>query len=201
LGNLLILTNDGTSATAAVSPGAQISLEPVEKADIERYIDATRASLLFARRVLLVEGPAELFLVAPLAKVVLGVDLDSKGISVIPIYGRHFASYAKLFGADAITKRCAILADGDRPDDLPDDAEIDEAADNDLTVLENDFVKAFVCRTTFEKELVGRGRLVMLINALQEVGSPGRAAKLRAVIQKLKNGEVVDWPAAQQVSS
>ena len=74
LGNLLILTNDGTSATAAVSPGAQISLEPVEKADIERYIDATRASLLFARRVLLVEGPAELFLVAPLAKVVLGVD-------------------------------------------------------------------------------------------------------------------------------
>ena len=38
LGNLLILTNDGTSATAAVSPGAQISLEPVEKADIDAGI-------------------------------------------------------------------------------------------------------------------------------------------------------------------
>lgn len=41
------------------------------------------------------------------------VDLDEEGSAVIPIFGTHFGSYAKLFSATGIQKRCAILTDGD----------------------------------------------------------------------------------------
>ena len=77
------------------------------------YLDATRSTLLFARKVILVEGPAELFLIPVLVKQVLGLDLDSLGITVVPIYGVHFDVYARLFGENMLPKKCAILADGD----------------------------------------------------------------------------------------
>jgi putative ATP-dependent endonuclease of OLD family len=195
LGNLIVLTNDGTPATASVSLIDDIDLEDEEKADIERYLDATRATLLFARKVLLVEGPSELFLVGPLVKQVMKKDLDSLGISVIPIFGKHFSSYAKLFGPDGITKKCAILADGDNSDDEPEDAEIE---DEDLDELENDFVKVFTCDKTFERELTNTGRLTMLIKALDEIESPGRAKKIRAVRKALKDGQDVDWDDAEK---
>ena len=49
---------------------------------------------------MLVEGPAEVFLIPALLKQVKGIDLDREGISVIPIYGVHFDVYAKLFSAE-----------------------------------------------------------------------------------------------------
>lgn len=196
LEHLILLTNDGTHATSSVSPAAQIELEPSEKADIERYLDATRSSLLFARKVLLVEGPSELFLIGPLVKKVLGIDLDSKGISVIPIFGKHFRPYAKLFGPDGIAKKCAILADGDRDVEEPEDgAEVDEE-DEDLADLENDNVRTFVCETTFERVLAGKGRSLMLIDSLRDVGSNGRAAKLRRIYELDRDKKPVDWNVA-----
>jgi putative ATP-dependent endonuclease of OLD family len=199
LPHLVILTNDGTQATSSVSPASQIELTDRETADLERYLDATRSSLLFARKVLLVEGPAELFLIGPLVKEVMKIDLDSKGIAVVPIFGKHFAPYAKLFGPDGITKKCAILADGDKTDDEPEDgAEIEEDED-DLSELENEYVKAFTCDTTFERVLAGRGRFIMLIDALKEVGSMGRAAKLQKVFDAYKAGKAVDWDPAGKV--
>ena len=111
LKSLVVLTNDGTSATGSNVPTADLT--STETADLERYLDATRSSLLFARKVLLVEGPAELFVISPLVKQVMKLDLDRLGISVIPIYGVHFDAYAKLFGPDRIGKKCAIVTDGD----------------------------------------------------------------------------------------
>jgi len=47
--------------------------------------------------------------IGPLVKEVMKIDLDSKGVAVVPIFGKHFSPYAKLFGPDGITKKCAIL--------------------------------------------------------------------------------------------
>ena len=66
---------------------------------------------------MLVEGPAELFLIPSLVKCVLKKDLDREGITVIPIHGTHFTAYAKLFGGGGIAKRCAIVTDGDSQND------------------------------------------------------------------------------------
>lgn len=106
--NLVMLrtTPGGAVAHAAV----QANLTQDEWDDIDRYLDATRSELVFARRVLLVEGVAEQLMVPALARAI-GIELDEVGISVCAIGGTHFAAYIKLSRALGIP--WAVLTDGD----------------------------------------------------------------------------------------
>ena len=93
---VLTLTEDGSGVESS-SLVEDTGLEESAIEDLERYLDATKSNLLFARKVMLVEGPAELFLIPALLKETQDIDLDRLGISVIPIYGVHFDVYAALF--------------------------------------------------------------------------------------------------------
>ena len=106
--NLVMLrtTHMGSVARAASSA----ALLDEEWQDIDRYLDATRSELVFARRVLLVEGVAEQLMVPSLARLT-EVDLDEVGISVCAIGGTHFAAYVKL--CTALNIPWAVLTDGD----------------------------------------------------------------------------------------
>ncbi|QWF80990.1 DNA replication and repair protein RecF [Amycolatopsis sp. CA-230715] len=106
--SLVVLRTVGGQTVAAAAHRA--SLSDVEWDDVGRYLDATRAELVFARRVLLVEGFAEQVLVPKLAEA-LGMDLDKLGISVCAIHGTHFSSYVQL--CNALEIPWAILTDGD----------------------------------------------------------------------------------------
>lgn len=181
LGAIVVMTNDGTGAAAARVPAITAGLTARETADLERYLDATRATLLYARRVMLVEGPAELFLIPPLVERVMGVSLEERGVSVIPIYGVHFDAYAKLFSKKAMPKRCAIVADGDLE---PSDAYADDDAPPpkpDLAALAGPRVKVCVCATTFEREITTAGNLRMLIAAARELGASVVATRLKEI--------------------
>ena len=190
IGSLVVLTNSGEPATASVVPGKDTGLTDPEAADLERYLDATRSALLFARKVILVEGPAELFLIPALVRQVMEIDLDRLGISVIPIYGVHFGVYAKLFNEGSLPKKCAIIADGDlRPsdategeggDDLPVPPDVDELA--------NDYVHVFRCSTTFERALTMRETLRFLAKTAQECGARRAARELREGYEALNDG-------------
>ncbi|MFZ5793943.1 MAG: ATP-dependent nuclease [Pseudomonadota bacterium] len=98
--------------------------------NIQRYLDAVRSNLLFAKSVVLVEGDAEEILIPILVKKVFGVSLDELGISLINIRSTGFENVAILFHDDRIRKRCAIITDLDRAfietveDMLDDDDEI-----------------------------------------------------------------------------
>jgi putative ATP-dependent endonuclease of OLD family len=189
LGSYIVLTNTGAAATSAVVPATGAGLEETEIRDLERYLDATKSNLLFARKVMLVEGPAELFLIPALLKKIKKIDLDREGISVIPIYGVHFDVYTKLFSADCLPKRCAIVTDGDlKPDDaVPDvEGEDDLPATPDLEALENEYVKTFLCKTTFERAVTLEGTLQMFALAADDIGAPTVAKRLRAAAKKLK---------------
>jgi putative ATP-dependent endonuclease of OLD family len=176
LRSLVTLTNTGSPATASAAI-CDADLDKEEVADLERYLDATRSTLLFARKVILVEGPAELFLIPPLVKSVLGVDLDRYGVSVVPIYGVHFDVYAKLFREDCIPKFCAIIADGDlQPSDGAEDA---KPSTSDLTPLNSPYVRVFQCKTTFERTLARSGMLEFLAAAATDCGAPVIAKKLK----------------------
>jgi putative ATP-dependent endonuclease of OLD family len=181
LSSFITLTHTGGSATASGVPALNPSFSPQEIQDLERFLDATKSNLLFARKVMLVEGPAELFLIPPLMKHVMGVDLDREGISVIPIYGVHFDVYSKLFCGNCLPKRCAIVGDGDlKPSDAR-ASTIDEDGlppPPDLSALEGDYVKAFICATTFERAITLIGTLPMLIAATDDLGLPGVSRKL-----------------------
>jgi len=176
-------------------PARDAQLEPAEIRDLERYLDATRSNLLFARKVMLVEGPAELFLIPPLLKKVRSIDLEREGISVIPIYGVHFDVYAKLFSADALPKKCAIVTDGDlTPSDANPSIDGEDVlpAPPDLAALENDFVRVFACKTTFECALTFEGTLEMFARAADDIGAPTVADRLRDGLTALAGAQDAD---------
>lgn len=201
LESYVVLTQTGSPAIASAVPANDDELQDSDVLDLERYLDATRSNLLFARKVILVEGPAELFLIPPLLKQVKGIDLDREGISVIPIYGVHFDVYAKLFSDGALPKKCAIIADGDlEPSDAnPDlEGEDDLPAPPDLQVLENDYVRVFACNTTLERALTQPGTLEMFALAADDIGAPTIAKRLRNGIEDLTD-ETLDKLARQKI--
>jgi putative ATP-dependent endonuclease of OLD family len=179
--SVVTLTSTGKAASIAAVPAQGQGLDEKEQADLERYLDATRSTLLFARKVLLVEGPAELFLIPSLVRQVMKIDLDRLGISTIPIHGTHFSGYAKLFGDRGLPKRCAIVADGDiAVEAVPEGAEEDQPPiAPDFEVMANEHVQVFRCQTTFERALVLTGTLPMLTLAAEECGARKTAKALK----------------------
>jgi putative ATP-dependent endonuclease of the OLD family len=188
LPSYIALTQTGKPGIASSVPANAAGLDQSEIRDLERYLDATRSNLLFARKVMLVEGPAELFLIPALLKKVKGIDLEREGVSVIPIYGVHFEVYAKLFSAESLPKKCSIVTDGDlKPSDAnPDlEGEDDLPPPPDLSALQNDYVRVFACSTTFERAITNGGTLEMLALAADDIGAPTVAKQLRAGAEAL----------------
>lgn len=181
LSTLVTLTKTGSPAIAASVPAIEAGFTDGEIADLERYLDATRSTLLFARKVLLVEGPAEAFLIPPILKQVLEIDLDRMGIAIVPIYGVHFPVYAKLFSRGGLAKKCAILADGDlKPSDASTDATGEPTdARSRLPVAMGEHVRTFYCKTTFERAMTMRGTLIAMEHACSDCGYSECQRKLR----------------------
>ncbi|MFI6161738.1 ATP-dependent nuclease [Micromonospora haikouensis] len=111
LGSLVLLrsTAMGTVATTAVNSG----LPEDQVRDLERYLDATRAELLFARVIILVEGDAERYIVPAIADS-YGLDLTEHGVSVVSVQGTDFQPYRRLLGPDGLDIPHVVLTDGDR---------------------------------------------------------------------------------------
>ncbi|MDG2448608.1 MAG: AAA family ATPase, partial [Saprospiraceae bacterium] len=88
-------------------------LHPEEITKIQRYLDAIRTNLLFAKGVILVEGDAEEILIPHMIREVIGISLDELGISIINIRSTGFQNVAQLFNELRIRRRCSILTDLD----------------------------------------------------------------------------------------
>lgn len=185
---LVSLTRRADASIASGNLSTNAALSAGEIADLERYLDATKSNLLFARKVMLVEGPAELFLIPAMVESVHGINLEREGITVVAIYGVHFDVYAKLFRAGALEKKCAIVADADLvPSDATEDFDVEQDAPN-LHALRSDFVEVFVGATTFERELVSIETLPMLIETTRSLGASQITTQLESGLQQLNDG-------------
>ncbi len=109
LRSLLLLKDAGDHGTVGRST-AGISLTTAEADDLARYLDITRAEMLFARGIILVEGDAERFLM-PTFACSLGHELDHLGITVCSVAGTNFKPYAKFLTALGIP--FSIMTDWD----------------------------------------------------------------------------------------
>ncbi|MEI9407654.1 ATP-dependent nuclease [Mesorhizobium salmacidum] len=179
------LTRKADLTVAAGTLADNSALSEPEISDLERYLDATKSNLLFARRVMLVEGPAELFLIPAMVEAVKGIQLERSGISIIAIYGVHFDVYAKLFAEGSLEKRCAIVADADLlPSDADDNFDVDEHAP-DLAALRSPLVEVFAGATTFERELVSVDTLPMFIAATKDLGATKTTKSLEEIYTEL----------------
>ena len=74
----------------------------------------TRASLYFAKGLILVEGVCEALLLPALAKR-LGRDLAKHHVAVVPLCGVAFETFKKLLGPAAFGVETAIVTDADPP--------------------------------------------------------------------------------------
>ncbi|MEU1763387.1 ATP-dependent endonuclease [Micromonospora sp. NPDC005686] len=106
---VLLAESAGNTRARIVPPGL---LTPEQTADLQRYLNVTRAEILFARYVILVEGAAENYLVPALAAAA-GFDLDGHGVVVAGVDGTDFAPYAQLLGPNALDRPFVVLTDGD----------------------------------------------------------------------------------------
>jgi len=189
--SLVSLTRKADNNIGSSTLAMNDQLVPEDIADLERYLDATKSNLLFARKVMLVEGPAELFLIPALVKSIKGIDLERSGVSVVAIHGVHFDVYTKLFRAGSLEKKCAIVADADlAPSDADDTFDMATNAP-DLNALQGDFVRAFVGATTFEIELVSAASLPMFIETTRALGAPQITAQLEAGLVNLLDSELI----------
>jgi putative ATP-dependent endonuclease of OLD family len=71
MGAFILLTNAGEAAPHVSTISQNAAIGPNDVSDLERYLDATKSNLLFARKVMLVGGAAEVFLIPPLVKAVM----------------------------------------------------------------------------------------------------------------------------------
>lgn len=164
-------------------------LEPENINQIQRYLDAVRTNLLFAKGVILVEGDAEEILIPIMVKKVFGVSLDELGISLINIRSTGFENVAQLFHNDRIQRKCAILTDLD--DAICDTTEIVDDSDAlkkykrkiagskqkglarkvklDAFEAGNDWIKTFYADYTFEVDFVTAGNEWEVIQIIDQV--------------------------------
>lgn len=164
-------------------------LDPAQVTSIQRYLDAVRSNLLFAKSVVLVEGDAEEILIPALVKQVLGLSLDELGLSVINIRSTGFKNVAALFHDIRIRKRCAIVTDLDTIffDTTPNPADEEALAAKkrkaigsqtagaqrkiDLVTFGagNGWIRSFYATHTFEVDLVAAGNHEAFVRCVDKV--------------------------------
>jgi putative ATP-dependent endonuclease of OLD family len=110
--SLILLRKEKESNSTIAVSGAKIGLDNQERADIERYLDVSRAEGLFSRGIILVEGEAEKYLV-PVFASCAGYDLDAYGITVCSVGGTNFTPYVKFFGPNGLNIPLAVITDLD----------------------------------------------------------------------------------------
>jgi putative ATP-dependent endonuclease of OLD family len=131
-------------------------------AKLERYLDVTRAELFFARRIIFVEGAAELMLVSALAQK-CGYTLRDHAVSLISVEGLNFDCFLPLFGKDKIGIRIAVITDADPTAQIdgktvavyPKLGDSVTVSDNTSAMLKykDDFIGVFHGIKTFEYDL------------------------------------------------
>lgn len=113
LRSILLLKESPAKGTVGHST-ATIKLTDADTDDLARYLDVTRAEMLFARGIILVEGDAEKFLL-PVFADALGHSLDKLGITVCSVAGTNFQPYAKFL--TALDMPFSIITDWDPIED------------------------------------------------------------------------------------
>jgi putative ATP-dependent endonuclease of the OLD family len=183
----------GGGPPVARLPG-RFGLEPMQLAYLRRFLDVTKASLFFARGVILVEGIAEQLVIPELARR-LGHKLAPAGVSVINIGGVAFPPFSDLFGPGRLPYRLAVVSDSDPDLEAEEDADaaISPRAEKLKERVEgNENVEAFLSQRTFEWDLARiPGNRPLMIAALAPC-KPILAEKLPAELEGLDDEQAAD---------
>lgn len=82
------------------------------KKHLTKFLDVTRSDMLFADKVILVEGLAEK-LMMPLFMEKCGIPYEDEHISVVEIGGKNFMYFVELFNGNNVSKKVLCITDND----------------------------------------------------------------------------------------
>jgi putative ATP-dependent endonuclease of OLD family len=170
--------------TSAVSISAIQMAEKVKDAErlkkkLERFLDATRAELFFARRVLMVEGIAEALLV-PVLATLAGGSLKTSAVTVMNANGINFNAFLPLFGSGKLAIPVAILTDGDPDKTSKEPSETAKGLKDQEASITN--LRVEYCEITFEHELARSSKMLELMLDAFETLHPKTGKTLRLSI-------------------
>lgn len=84
----------------------------IAKNHLTKFLDVTRSDMLFADKVILVEGIAEKLLL-PMFMKKNGGSYEDGHISIVEIGGKHFEHFIELFNGNAVKKKVLCITDRD----------------------------------------------------------------------------------------
>ncbi len=175
---------------------------------IERYLDAVRSDLLFAKGVVLVEGDAEQILLPVIFQKVFGLSLDEIGVSVINVGSTSFENIANIYHQQRVNRRCAILTDLDEafiqlpsnPDSTHTTGQT-KAKNSQKSgqerrekleefCSENDCIKTFYAKHTFEVDLISDENSNIFVPVLSEIYEETSLTAMESSKEKLESNDI-----------
>lgn len=181
----IISVHECSGNVSAVSV-CSIEMDGIHKKKLQRFLDATRGELFFARRLLMVEGISEAILLPILTKIAGGCLKDS-AVTVLNTDGLNFNAFLPLFGEERLSFPVAILTDGDA-------TQIGDEPSASAIQLKEMEAKIFNLRVeysaiTFEHELARSSMLLPLMLEAFENLHPINGKKLKATINELASDD------------
>lgn len=185
-------------------PLARLDLPPDGFRKINQYLDATRAAVLFARRIVLLEGVAEAVLLPVLArKLVFASDRAKQrqfhAVTIVNVGSVDFEPYIRLLlgsvGDLRVIDHLVVITDGDPDLDGTGDSQalnradrLDKLADNlgaagRLTVAEADY--------TLEADLLGQTGNAAVLRAAYLKQHPRSEARWQEIADQAKPAEAL----------
>jgi len=207
----VLVAQDGATPTSA--PMAHCQMEDQTRFFLERWLDITKSTLLFARGVLMVEGIAEALVIPELAKIVISQDtakcaqgdcLRDFGVSLISLGGNFFHHFIELFRSDEnklirIPVKAACLLDNDPENEdapTPQSPAIGKNPNGGLvqTLEDDEYCRAFINLKTLEYDLaLERNNLQRMSGVLRDLIKTNGPIKQRASVSAAK-----DWTAVSE---
>jgi len=168
-------------------PSNGLDLKKVQR--LERYLDAVRSNLLFAKGVILIEGDAEEILIPIMVKKVMGLSLDELGITLVNIRSTGFENVSQIFHEQRLKRRCSIVTDLDAAicdtnisaDDEPalkkykanvagsEKAGAKRKVELDSLAKDNKWVQPFYADHTFEVDFIGAGNVSQVVKLVEKI--------------------------------
>ncbi|MCY8037651.1 AAA family ATPase [Bacillus paralicheniformis] len=114
LDELICIYKEGIN-TLIGYPGKSFGKSEESKKYVQRFLDATKSNMLFAEKIILVEGLAEQILMSVFAEY-LNTSIEDCHIAVINVGGRYFDHFLNLFNATnpySIKRKVACITDRD----------------------------------------------------------------------------------------
>lgn len=181
---LTVMSRSNAGGSPSAHQPGEFDLDAKHLAYLRRFLDVTKASLFFARGVILVEGVAEQLLLPAIARR-LKLPLASAGVSIINIGGVAFRPFTDLFGSGRLPYRLAAVSDSDpRPKGeegkAAEEFEISPRAAK-LKALAGGNVGVFLSGKTLEWDLAlesaNRGIMLEALSAVRPQLGPALAAE------------------------